>query len=423
MSWLQIAGLSIFVITYFLIISERLHRLKASLAGIAGAMFFHIIDQSEAFSYIDFNTIGLLMGMMIIVAILRKTGIIQYLAVRAVKLSRGNPWYLLVLLSALTAVASAFLDNVTTVLMIGPVAIAVSEVLRISPVPFIFGEIFSANIGGTATLIGDPPNLLIGSAAGLTFNDFLVNLGPAVLASMVVMFCLLYLWFGKELKSTDRTREVAKTFREPKVVDDKVFLHRIVGVIALVIVGFALHGMMGLEAATIALSGAALALIICPVDVEEIIKEVDWITILFFSSLFMLVGTLEHLGLIHILAEKIFTFFGDRPKMITVLLVWGSGLISAVVDNVPYTAAVIPLVRDFASMSSMGGESLWWSLALGACFGGNGTLVGASANLVMSGIAERSGIRITFISYLARGAVVMSGSLAVSTIYIFIRYL
>lgn len=423
MSWLQTTGLAIFVITYILIISERLHRLKAGLIGIASVLILHVIDQADAFSYIDFNTIGLLFGMMVIVAILRKTGIIQYFAVKAVKLSGGNPLILLILLTGLTAITSALLDNVTTVLLIGPVAIAVSEVLRINPMPFILGEIFSSNIGGTATLIGDPPNLLIGSAAGLSFNDFLLNLVPAVIISMILMYGLLFIWYGKELHPTEKSRKTASSFREPKTVEDKVFLYKVIAVIVLVITGFVFHGALELEAATVALTGAAIALAICPVDVEEIVKEVDWVTILFFSSLFMLVGTIEHLGIIHILAEKMFESFGDKPGILSILLVWGSGIISAVVDNVPYTAAVIPLVRDFASMGSSGGDFLWWSLALGACLGGNGTLVGASANLVMAGVAEKSGIRMDFKDFLYKGLFMLSGSLVLSSLYIFIRYL
>lgn len=422
MSIVQLTGLTIFLFTYVLIVSERLHRLKAALAGIAAVLLLHVIDQSDAFSYIDFNTIGLLFGMMVIVGIIRKTGIIQFVAVKAVKLSFGKPWVLLFLLSFLTAIISALIDNVTTVLLIGPVALAVSDVLRIDPMPFVFAEIFSSNIGGTATLIGDPPNLLIGSAAGFTFNDFIINLGPAVLASLVVMYFFLFIWYGKQLRPSEKTSEIAENFKEPRSTDDKGLTKRILFVMLLVLVGFVLHGRLGIEAATVALSGAALGLMICPVDVEEIMKEVDWVTILFFTALFMLVGTIEHLGLIHMLANFVFSTIGENLKILSVFLIWGSGILSSIVDNVPYTAAVIPLVKEFASMGSASPDVLWWSLALGACFGGNGTLVGASANLVMAGAAERSGLKIDFRAYLVKGGILMLSTLAVSNLYIFIRY-
>lgn len=423
MSSSQWLGLFIFLGTYVLIISERVHRLKAALLGISAVLLIQLVEQTEAFSYIDFNTIGLLIGMMILVGIIRKTGMIQYVAIKAVKLSAGNPWLLLVMLSGLTAVISALIDNVTTILLIGPIALAVSEVLRVDPMPFIFAEIFSSNIGGTATLIGDPPNLLIGSAADLSFNDFVFNLGPAVVLSIVVMYLILYLWYGKELKPSELTVHIAENFKEPRKPENKTLTTRISFVMILVLGGFVFHGKLGLEAATIALSGATLGLLLCPVDVEEMLKELDWVTILFFSSLFMLVGAVEHLGLIRILAESMISVVGDHIKVLSVILVWGSGILSAIVDNVPYTAAMIPLVRDISSMAAVHSNYLWWSLALGACLGGNGTLVGASANLVMAGIAEKDGIKIDFRAFLARGSVILFATLVISTIYVFVRYL
>jgi Na+/H+ antiporter NhaD/arsenite permease-like protein len=423
MSSSQILGLLIFLGTYVLIISERVHRLKAALLGISAVLLIQLVEQTEAFSYIDFNTIGLLIGMMILVGIIRKTGMIQYVAIKAVKLSAGNPWLLLVMLSGLTAVISALIDNVTTILLIGPIALAVSEVLRVDPMPFIFAEIFSSNIGGTATLIGDPPNLLIGSAANLSFNDFVFNLGPAVVLSLAVMYLVLYLWYGKELKSSELTVHIAENFKEPKKPENKALTTRISLVMILVLAGFVFHGKLGLEAATIALSGATLGLLLCPVDVEEMLKELDWVTILFFSSLFMLVGSVEHLGLIRMLAESMISVVGDHMKVLSIILIWGSGVLSAIVDNVPYTAAMIPLVRDISSMAAVHSDYLWWSLALGACLGGNGTLVGASANLVMAGIAEKDGIKIDFRAFLARGSVILVATLVVTTIYVFFRYL
>ena len=419
----QWIGLLIFLGTYILIVSERVHRLKAALLGISAVLLIQLVEQTDAFSYIDFNTIGLLIGMMILVGIIRKTGMIQYIAIKAVKVSAGNPWLLMVMLSGLTAIISALIDNVTTVLLIGPIALAVAEVLKVDPVPFIFAEIFSSNIGGTATLIGDPPNLLIGSAAGLSFNDFVLNLGPAVLLSLAVMYGILYLWYGKELRPSELTIHIAENFKEPKGPEDIGLTQRVLLVMLLVLTGFIFHGRLGIEAATIALAGATLGLLVCPVDVEEILKDVDWVTILFFSSLFMLVGTIEHLGLIRLLADLMVTIVGSHLKVLSILLIWGSGIISAIVDNVPYTAAMIPLVRDITSLSGVQSDFLWWSLALGACLGGNGTLVGASANLVMAGIAEKDGIKIDFRAFLGRGSVMLFLTLLVSSLYVFFRYL
>lgn len=418
----QIFALAIFSAAYILIVSERVHRLKAALLGFSCILLFHLVAQEEVFSFIDFNTIGLLTGMMLLVGIVKQTGLIQYVAVKSIRASRGHPWRLLVLLTALTAIISAFLDNVTTILLIGPVALSVCDTLELDPRPFIFGEIFASNIGGTATLIGDPPNILIGSAAGLSFNDFLLNLAPAVIIAMVLMYGLLFVLYGKELVPSPRTEEILSNFHSPRHNLDKTLTTRILIVLAFVLGAFTVHHLLGLEAATIALAGATAGLLICPAPVETIIKEVDWITILFFSTLFMLVGTLDHLGVIQLAAANIVRLIGNHPKTLAVSLIWGSGAISAVVDNVPYTAAVIPLVREIASLGGMDAGPLWWALALGACFGGNGTLVGASANLVMAGIAERSGIRISFASFLKLGVMVTFVSLLSSTIYILVRY-
>ena len=419
----QWIALGVFVATYALIISERLHRLTAALAGLSGVLLLQLVEQSEAFSFIDFNTIGLLLGMMILVGVVKKTGLIELAAIRTIRLSGGKPWRLLVLLSVLTALISALLDNVTTILLIGPVALAVCESLDLDPIPFCISLTFASNIGGTATLIGDPPNILIGSAAGLSFNAFLLNLGPAVLVSLAVTFGLLYLFYRKDLEPDESTAAALQRFRDSRQRVDPVLTPRVLAILGLVLGAFLLHRVLHLEAATIALAGATLALVLCPVNVEEMVAEVDWVTLLFFSALFMLVGTLEHLGLIEAAATLMVNQVGDSPKLLALLLVWGSGILSAVVDNVPYTAAVIPLVRDVAHLSGMDPTPLWWSLALGACFGGNGTLVGASANLVMAGLAEKGGISLRFGYFLKVGIPVTAATLLASTVYVYLRYL
>lgn len=423
MNGAQWTALVIFFFSYTLIVTEKLHRLKAALLGICGVLLLQLVEQTQAFSFIDFNTIGLLIGMMIMVGIVRQTGLIQFVAVKAIQASRGNPWHLMVALSALTAVTSALLDNVTTVLLVGPVALAVCEALDVDPIPFVFSVVFSSNIGGTATLIGDPPNILIGSAAGLSFNDFILNLGPAVVIALIVMYGILYLKYGDELKPTEKTVQLAQQFHQGSRKVNWALSARVLAVLSLVLVSFSLHAFLGLEAATIALSGAALGLLVCPVNVEKMVEEVDWVTILFFSSLFMLVGTLEHLGIIHMAAQFMVSVVGNHVRILSILLIWASGILSAIVDNVPYTAAVIPLVRDIAQLGGMDPTPLWWSLALGACLGGNGTLVGASANLVMAGIAEKGGLKITFQKFLATGGLITLATLASSTVYVFIRYL
>ena len=423
MSATQWIALGLFVFTYGLIVTERMHRLKAALVGLSGVLLLRLVEQHDAFGFIDFNTIGLLIGMMILVGIVKQTGLIQYTALLAIRESKGNPWRLLVSLSLLTAVVSAFLDNVTTILLIGPVALAVCETLDLDPLPFLFAEIFASNIGGTATLIGDPPNILIGSAAGLSFNDFLLNVGPAAALSLGAMYAVLYVLYARELSETRPIEDLIEGFHTLKRHLDRPLAIRVLAVLGLVLAAFFLHGWLHLEAATIALSGATLGLVICPVKVETTLEEIDWVTILFFSTLFMLVGTLEHLDIIGIAARSMVKVVGGHPKILAMLLVWGSGAISAVVDNVPYAAAVIPLVRDTASLAHLDPGPRWWALSLGACLGGTATLVGASANLVMAGLAEKAGRPISFGNFLRKGIPITLATLATSSIYLYLRYL
>lgn len=422
MSATQWIALGLFIFTYSLIVTERMHRLKAALVGLSGILLLRLVEQHDAFSFIDFNTIGLLIGMMILVGIVKQTGLIQYTALIAIRQSRGNPWRLLVSLSFLTAVVSAFLDNVTTVLLIGPVALAVCETLDLDPMPFIFAEVFASNIGGTATLIGDPPNILIGSAAGLSFNDFLLNVGPAAALALLAMYLGLYVFYARELSQNRPIEDLIEGFHTLRKHLNRPLAARILTVLALVLAAFFLHGRLHLEAATIALAGATLGLVVCPVKVETALEEIDWVTILFFSTLFMLVGTLEHLDVIGLAARFLANSAGDHPKILAMFLVWGSGTISAVVDNVPYAAAVIPLVKDMASLAHLDARPLWWALSLGACLGGNATLVGASANLVMAGLAEKAGRPLSFGNFLRKGIPITTLTLLASTAYVYLRY-
>ncbi|MCX7828370.1 MAG: ArsB/NhaD family transporter [Thermanaerothrix sp.] len=416
----QWMGLAVFAATYALIVSEKVDRVAAAMGGICAVLLLRLVDQERAFSFIDFNTIGLLMGMMILVGVVKKTGLIELAAVKAIAMSSGSPLRLIVLLSVLTAVVSAFLDNVTTVLITGPIVMAVCDVLDLNPMPFALSMIFSSNIGGTATLIGDPPNILIGSAAKLSFNDFIANMALPSAISLVASIITVIIIYRKDLSEPPRS---SVSFQQERQRLDPVITPRVLVILGLVMGAFLLHHLLHLEAATIALTGAAAALITCKVDVEEVIMhEVDWVTLVFFSALFMLVGTVDHLGIISKGAKLMVSQVGENPKVMAMVIVWGSGIISGVVDNVPYAAAMIPMVRDLAHLTGANVTPLWWSLALGSCLGGNSTLVGASANIVTARIAERSGCNITFKGFLKAGIPVSVSTLLISSAYVLIRY-
>lgn len=416
----QLVALAIFGGTYGLIISEKVDRLAAAMAGICAMLIMGLVEQSEAFSFIDFNTIGLLLGMMILVGIVKKTGLVELAAVRAITLSAGSPVRLLVLLSSLTALLSAMLDNVTTVLVMGPIMLAVCDALDLNPMPFALSMIFASNIGGTATLVGDPPNILIGSAARLSFNDFLLNMAPVSLVCLILSLGIVVVIYRRDLM--DRPRGGA-SFNHARQRLDRRLTPRVLAIMGGVLAAFLLHGVLQLEAATIALAGAALAMLTCPVNVEELIThEVDWTTLVFFSALFMLVGTVDHLGVIEMAAKGVVSHVGGSPHILSMTILWASGFLSAVLDNVPYAAAMIPMVKNVSHLTGFPPEPLWWSLALGACLGGNGTLVGASANIVMARLAERSGCQITFRGFMKTGSVVTIATLAVSAAYVLIRY-
>lgn len=420
MEFQQWAGLGVFALSYLLIVSERLDSAVAAMGGACGVILLGLVSQEQAFSFIDFNTIGLLLGMMILVGIVKRTGLIEMTAVKVIRMSSGSPIRLLFLLSALTALVSALLDNVTTVLITGPIVMAVCDVMDLNPMPFALAMIFSSNIGGTATLIGDPPNMIIGSAARLSFNDFLLNMGLPSLISLAASVLTVALIYRKDLSDTPRIN--ARFTQERQRLDPEI-TPRVILILGVVMVAFLLHGLLQLEAATIALTGGVLGLALCKVNPEEvIIHEVDWVTLVFFSSLFMLVGTVDHLGIISKGASLLVSHVEAGPKTTAMIILWGSGIISSVVNNVPYAAAMIPLVRDVAHLTGINIQPLWWSLALGACLGGNGTLVGASANVVTARMAEKSGCNITFIGFLRAGIPVTLVTLLISSAYVLLRY-
>ena len=412
----------IFVVTYAVIASDRIDKTIAALLGGTTMVVIGIIDQHDAFAAIDLNVIFLLAGMMILAGILRRTGFFQWLAILSVKIAGGDPYRLLIVLSVVCAALSAFLDNVTTVVLIAPVTLYISSVLRISPVPFLISEILASNIGGTATLIGDPPNILIGSAAGLGFVEFLTNLGPVALVILLAFLVMTRFLFRPDLEVHDEVREAVLALDEREVLTDIPLLKRSLAVIGGVLVGFVLAGPLGLEAGAIALFGAAVLMLVARLEVEAVLHEVEWPTLFFFVGLFMLVEGIREVGIIDQVAAALIDLTAGDATVTALGLVWLSGIASAIVDNIPYTATMIPVVQELGR-SGLPVEPLWWSLALGACLGGNFTIVGASANVVVANLAGRAGHPISFRLFFRYGVIVSTMSLVIASGYVYVRYL
>jgi Na+/H+ antiporter NhaD/arsenite permease-like protein len=418
----------VFVVTYVLIATERVHRVAAALGGAAAMVLIGVVDADSAFhdreTAIDWNVIFLLLGMMLLVGVIRQTGLFEYLAIWAAKRSRGRPFRIMVSLVLLTAVASALLDNVTTVLLVAPVTILVCERLDLDPVPFLIAEVLAANIGGTATLIGDPPNIIIASRAGLSFNDFLVNLAPLVLVLLGVLVLLCRLLFRSALTmNPDRVAEIM-ALDERASITDRRLLAQSLGVLALTIVGFVLHTSLHLDPSIVALLGAGLLLLISHVHIDDALREVEWPTLAFFMGLFVTVGGLIEAGVIDKLAQAAGDATGGDLLGGSMLLLGVSGVLSGIVDNIPYVATMSPVVEELVAAESGGASPtvLWWALALGADLGGNATAVGASANVVVLGIAERGGHRISFWRFTRYGALVATLTIAVAALYVWLGY-
>ena len=422
----EVLAIGLFVLVLAFIAFELAHRTVLALLGAAVLVAFGVVSQEQAASeFIDWNTIGLLAGMMVIVAILERTGVFEYLAIKSAQWGKARPGRILILLAIVTAFLSAFLDNVTTVILMVPVTFLIADALDASPIPFLLTQVMASNIGGASTLIGDPPNILIGSAAGLTFADFVVNMTPVVLVSLPVVLGILYLMFRKDLGGGEDAEAVIANMDAAGSIRDGVLLRRSLIILGLVIVAFFLHGALHLEAATIALFGAAALVLYSRVNVEEVLRDVEWPTLLFFVGLFVLVGGLEVTGFVGSIAEALTGVGGGGSVTTAIVVIWGSGLASGIVDNIPFTATMIPVLQDLAeaeNLSESQAESLWWSLALGADFGGNLTLIGASANVVVAGMSERAGQRISFLKFMLYGIPVTLASLAVATVYVLVRY-
>jgi Na+/H+ antiporter NhaD/arsenite permease-like protein len=425
---------ALLIATYATIMTEKLNRAIVALVGAGLMISLGFLNQEQAVEGIDFNTLALLTGMMLIVAIARRSGIFQYVAIVSAKAARASPAGILVMLGIVTALLSALLDNVTTVLLIAPVTLVICRELKVKPYPFLFAEIFASNIGGTATLIGDPPNIIIGSAAGLTFVDFVYALSPVVIAILLVNCVAIHLIWGRSMTATPEARARVMSLDHRDAITDQPLMIKSVIVIALVILGFVMAHSLQMEAGTIALFGAAILLLLVNIgrSVEdqhhhliESFNEVEWITIFFFVGLFIVVAGVEHAGLLKIMADWLIGISGGDMHDLGLAMLWVSAVLSAIIDNIPFVATMIPVIQNMAP--TFGGEEallpLWWSLSLGACLGGNGTLIGASANLTVAGIGERAGVPFRFLEFAKVAFPLMLISIAISHIYLEWRFL
>jgi Na+/H+ antiporter NhaD/arsenite permease-like protein len=429
----------IFLVCYAAIISEKIHKTKVALAGAALTLLLKVVTQEDAFHNIelgvDWNVIFLLISMMIMVNIMSKTGVFQYVAIKAAKLGRGNPFTIMVIFAVITAVASAFLDNVTTVLLIAPVTLLIADELEVDPIPFLITEALASNIGGTATLIGDPPNIMIASKAGLNFMDFIVHLTPVIIIIMIVWMLFWKIVFGKRLHVTEANKVRVMAMDEREMIKDAGLLKKSGTIMGLTILGFMFHGFLHFEPATIALAGAATLLLVSGEDPHHILVDVEWPTIFFFIGLFIIIGGTVKAGMISFMSQEMIKLTAptaDNTLVLSMVMVWFSGFASAIVDNIPFVATMNPLLVEMAE-KIFGGSGVaalqhakmlpvWWALSLGACLGGNGTAIGASANVIIVGMAEKAGKPISFLRFMKYGVPVTMLTLAISTGYIYIRY-
>ncbi|MEF2560631.1 MAG: ArsB/NhaD family transporter [Eggerthellaceae bacterium] len=417
----QIISIVIFVVVMSLIISEKVHRTTAALAGAVTLILAGIITFDTGVEHIDFGTLGVLVGMMIFVAVVKNSGIFEYLAIRAAKIAKGNPWLIMVLFTLITAVLSAFLDNVTTVLLIGPVTYTVCKMLEINPIPFFITEIIASNVGGTATLIGDPPNIMIGSATGLTFFDFLAYDGPAVIVILVVSTIMYYFLYGKKMGVSAEKQASIMQLHAHEAIKSKSLFTKSVVMIVLVAIAFVMHGAVHVEPSVVALAAAAIMLIISRAEVEETLMDVEWSTIGFFAGLFVVVGGLAETGVIEMMAYALIDLTGGDMMITIIVLVWASAIISSFLDNIPLVATLIPIIQTMET-TGIDVMPLWWAVSLGACIGGIGTLIGASANVVLAGISGKYGHPISFMEYTKVGFPMMIVFTAIACVYLVLRF-
>lgn len=417
----QLISVIIFCVVMAFIISEKIDRTVVAITGASLMFLFKIITFEEGISNIDFNTLFVLIGMMIVVGVVKKSGLFEYIAILTAKFSKGSPSKIMVYFMIITALLSAILDNVTTVLLIGPMTFVVCDILSLNPTPFLVTQIIASNIGGTSTLIGDPPNIMIGSAANLSFGDFIFNLAPIIILILIVVTFIFKIIYKKDLIKDANSEELILSLDENKAIQDKPLLVKSLIVLGLILVGFMLHSKLGVQSSIIAISGACILLLIGKQDPQEIIYSVEWPTIVFFSGLFIIVGGLSSTGVITLLANFLITETQGNIMLTTFLILWISAIVSSFLDNIPFVATLIPLIL---TMETKGVDvmPLWWATSLGACLGGNGTLIGASANVVLSSVSEKHGYPISFVSYLKIGFPIMILTIIFANIYLYFKF-
>ena len=434
---------AIFLVAYALIISEKIHKTKVALFGAALTLITKVLLQHEAFNDmdlgVDWNVIFLLISMMIIINIMTKTGVFQYVAIKCAKVAKGEPFRVMTLFAIITAVGSAFLDNVTTVLLLVPVTLLIAEQLEINPIPYLITEVMASNIGGTATLIGDPPNIMIASKAGLSFMDFIYHLTPAIIIIFIFWMLAWKVIFGKRLYVREELKQKVMSLQEREQIKDPILLKKSLLVLSLTILGFMLHGVFHYEPATVALMGAATLLFISGEEPQSILAEVEWPTIFFFIGLFIIIGGIVKVGLVENMSRAMIAVTNPQPDdmtMLAMVMLWFSAVCSAIVDNIPFVATMNPLLIDMVHkiydletgtatvehIQHLSMMPVWWSLALGSCLGGNGSPIGASANVIVVGLSEKAGYKITFTQFLKYGLPVTLMTILLATIYVYVRY-
>lgn len=412
---------AIFIIVMALIVTEKVHRAAAAVIGMVLLLLTKVLSLNSAIGYIDFNTLGVLLGMMIFVGIVRNSGLFEFVAIKAAKISKGDPWRIMMVFMIITALFSAMLDNVTTVLLIAPMTLTITKIMNVNPIPYLITQAIASNIGGTGTMIGDPPNIMIGSAANLTFMEFLINDGvPAVIILAAVIFVMKIL-LGRKLEVDETAKRHIMRLNENKSIKDMALMKKSIVMIVLVAAGFVFHGQIGVDSSIIALTAAAVMFLIGKQDVENIIYDVEWPTIIFFMGLFVIVGGMVETGIIEKLATILISSTGGHPVATMLVLLWASAIISSVLDNIPFVATLIPLI----ALMEQGGADvypLWWAISLGACLGGNGTLIGASANVVVASISSKNDYPITFAQFTKIGFPVMIFTIMIATVYMLVKF-
>ncbi|MEC4174951.1 ArsB/NhaD family transporter [Adlercreutzia sp. R7] len=417
----QIVSIAVFLGVLALVVSEKVNRALAALTGAVLLLALHVVPFDAAMGHVDLNTLGVLLGMMLFVAVVKRSGVFEYLAIRCARLAQGHPRRIMALFMVLTACLSAFLDNVTTVLLVGPVTLTLCRLLNLHPVPFFLAEILSSNIGGTATLIGDPPNIMIGSASKLTFADFLGMNGPAVALALAAVMIVFYLMYGRAMEKCPRNPNVVMELNPADYIKDRRLLRLSVGLTMLVVLGFVFHGALGLESCVVALGAAAAILLLSRTSIEEALGQVEWVTLAFFTGLFVVVGALTETGVIAMVAQGIMGATGGNVFATMLVLLVGSALVSAFLDNIPFVATMIPILLSLQA-SGMDVTPLWWAVSLGACLGGNGSIIGASANVVLADISKQNGHPITFAQFFRVGFPCMLLTVGIAAVYLMVRF-